>query len=147
MAQPQDEDFVRVFERENQPSVLGSKEFISRIKDRFFKKKINKEIPASKGLAPDGDRIISEVNRYYQAKPSASTAVRRGSENEPRDAALYLIRTLRAEPLMKISAGFGLNRYSSVSSVIMRIKTKLQKDRKFKQRLADIESNILKGQS
>ena len=147
MAQQQEEDLVRVFERQNQPSMLGTGEFISRIKSRFFKKKIDMEIPASKRLAPDLDRIISEVCRYYEIKPTALTAVRRGIENEPRDVAVYLIRTMRSEPLMKIGAGFGLNRYSSVSSVVMRVKKKLQKDTKLKERLARIERIILKGQS
>jgi chromosomal replication initiation ATPase DnaA len=54
---------------------------------------------------------------------------------------------MRAEPLMRVGAGFGLNRYSSVSSAVMRVKTKLQKDRKFKDRLEHIESNILKSQT
>jgi putative transposase len=147
MVQEQDEDLIRVFERERQPSMLGSKEFISWVKDRFFKKKIDNEIPASKGLAPDLDRIISEVNRYYETRPAALTAVRRGIENEPRDVAIYLIRTMRSEPLMRIGARFGLNRYSSVSSVVIRVNAKLQKDRKFKERLAHIESIILKGQT
>jgi putative transposase len=147
MAQHQDEDLVRILERKNQPSMLGTREFISRVKDRFFKKKIDKEIPASKRLAPDLNRIISGVSRYYGIKPTALTAVRRGVENEPRDVAVYLIRTMRSEPLMKIGADFGLNRYSSVSTVVMRVKTKLRKDRKFKERLAKIENNILKGQT
>jgi len=34
-----------------------------------------------------------------------------------------------------------------ISSVVMRVKTKLQKDKKFKERLANIENNILKGQT
>ena len=55
--------------------MLGSKEFFTWAKDRFFKKKIDKEIPASKGLAPDLNRIISEVIRYYGARPAALTAV------------------------------------------------------------------------
>jgi hypothetical protein len=54
---------------------------------------------------------------------------------------------MRAEPLMSVSANFGLTQYSSVSSVVMRVKAKLQKDRKFKNRLQQIESNILKSQS
>ena len=132
MAQQQDEDLVRVFELKNQPSMLGTKEFISRIKDRFFKKKIDKEIPASKGLAPDLDRIIFEVSRHYEIEPSALTAVRRGIENEPRDVAVYLIRTMRSEPLMRIGPAFGLKRYSSVSSVVMRIKTKLKRTESLK---------------
>jgi hypothetical protein len=54
---------------------------------------------------------------------------------------------MRSNPLMRVGAGFGLHRYSSVSSAVMREKTKLQKDRKFKDRLKHIESNILKGQT
>jgi hypothetical protein len=147
MAQQKDEDLVRVFERKNQPSMIGSKEFISWVKNRFFKKKLDKEIPASKKLAPEQDRIISEVSRYYEGRPIALTAVRRGVENEPRDVAIYLIRSMRSDPLMKIGVQFGLNQYSSVSSVVLRVKTKLLKDRKFKEHLAHIESNILKGQT
>ena len=71
----------------------------------------------------------------------------RGIENEPRDVAMYLIRSMRTEPLMRVGAGFGLNRYSSVSSAVMRIKIKLQKDRKFRDHLQYIENNILKGQT
>jgi hypothetical protein len=54
---------------------------------------------------------------------------------------------INSELLLKIGAGFGLNRYISVSSVVMRVKTKLQEDKKFKERLSNIENNILKGQA
>ena len=147
MAQQPDEDLVRVLDGKNPPSMLGSEKFISWIKDRFFKNKKDKEVPASKELAPDMETIISEVSRYYEIKPSTLKAVRRGIENEPRDVAIYLIRSMRKEPLMRVGAGFGLNRYSSVSSAVMRIKIKLQKDRKFRDRLKYIENNILKGQT
>jgi chromosomal replication initiation ATPase DnaA len=60
-------------------------------------------------------------------------------ENEPRDVAMYLIRSMRSEPLMRVGAGFGLNRYSSVNSAVIRVKTKLQKDRKFRDHLEHIE--------
>ena len=147
MAQEQDENLVRVLDGKNPPSMLGSEKFISWIKDLFFKKKKDKEVPASKELAPDLDTIISEVSRYYKVRLSKLKAVRRGMENEPRDVAIYLIRSMRSEPLMRVGAGFGLNRYSSVSSAVMRVKMKLQKDRKFRERLAHIEINIFKGQT
>lgn len=147
MAQKQDEDLVRVLDGKNPPSMLGSEKFISWIKDRFFKKKKDKQVPASKELAPDLDTIISEVSRYYKVRTTNLKAVRRGIENEPRDVAMYLIRSMRAEPLMRVGANFGLNQYSSVSSAVIRVKAKLQEDRKFKDRLQHIESNILKGQT
>jgi REP element-mobilizing transposase RayT len=147
MAQKQDEDLVRVLDGKHPPSMLGSEKFISWIKDRFFKKKIDQEVPASKQLAPDLDTIISEVSRYYKIKTTTLKAVRRGIESEPRDVAMYLIRSMRSEPLLRVGAGFGLNRYSSVSSAVMRVKTKLQKDKKLKDRLEHIENKILKGQT
>ena len=147
MAQEQDEDLVRVLDGNNPPAVLGSEKFICWIKDRFFKKKMHKEVPASKELASDLNTIISEVSRYYEIRPSTLKAVRRGIKNEPRDVAMYLIRAMRSEPLMRVGADFGLNRYSSVSSAVVRVKIKLQKDRKFKSHLECIKNNILKGQT
>lgn len=146
MSQEQDEDFSRVFDRKNLPPMLGSENFVSRIKDRFFQTKIDKEVPASKQLAPDIDMIISEVSRHYEINPTTLKSVRRGIENEPRDVAMYLIRSMRSEPLIRIGAEFGL-RYSSVSSVIGRVRSKLQKDRKFKNRLEYIKNSILKSQT
>ena len=147
MAQEQDENLLRVLDGKNPPSMLGSEKFISWIKDLFFKKKKDKEVPASNELAPDLDTIISEVSRYYKVRPTKLKAVRRGMENEPRDVAIYLIRSMRAEPLMRVGVNFGLNQYSSVSSAVVRVKAKLQKDRKFKERVQQIDSNILKSQT
>ena len=147
MAQEQDEGLVRLIESKKPASMLGSEKFLSWIKERFFKQKKDKEVPASKELAPDLETIISEVSRYYQIKPDKLKAVRRGIVNEPRDVAIYLIRSMRSEPLMQVGAGFGLNRYSSVSSAVMRVKIKLQKDRKFKNRFGNIANNIIKGQT
>ncbi|MFH1081762.1 MAG: helix-turn-helix domain-containing protein, partial [Pseudomonadota bacterium] len=93
------------------------------------------------------DTILREVGLHYDLNRSSMTRVRRGMENEARDVAMYLIRSLRSEPLMKVGAGFGLNRYSSVSSAVMRVKSRLQKDKQFRNRLEHIEGNILKGQS
>jgi chromosomal replication initiation ATPase DnaA len=86
------------------------------------------------------------VSLYYKIQPSTLKAVLRGIENEPRDVAIYLIRSMRAEPLMRIGAFFRWNRYSSVSSAVMRIKTKSQKDRKFRKSLGYIENRIIKRQ-
>ena len=107
MAQEQDENLVRVLDGKNPPSMLGSEKFISWIKDLFFKKKKDKEVPASKELAPDFDTIISEVSRYYKVRPTKLKAVRRGIESEPRDVAMYLIRSMRAEPLIRVGEKLG----------------------------------------
>jgi hypothetical protein len=48
---------------------------------------------------------------------------------------------------MQIGVNFGLTRYSSVGSAVIRVKAKLQKDKKLNGRLQDIENNIIKGQT
>ncbi len=72
--------------------------------------------------------------------------MKRGTENEPRNIAIYLMRSLRGEPLLKIGSEFKLNKHSSVSSVIERIKQKLQKNKKFKKRIEKINTILIKGQ-
>ena len=84
--------------------------------------------------------IVAEVSNYYNVRPTKLKAVQRGMENEPRDVAMYLIRSMRAEPLMSVGVNFGLTQYSSVSSVVMRVKAKLQKNSEFKDRLNRVKS-------
>ena len=49
----------------------------------------------------------------------------RGTFNEP-SAAIYLIRTLRRDRLNEIALVFMLKKYSSVSSIIERMKSRIQ---------------------
>jgi len=79
-------------------------------------------------------------------RPIKLRTVLRGIENKPRDVAMYLIRSMGAEPPMRVGESFGLSQYSAVSSAVVRVKVKPQKDRKFKEHVQHIESNILKSQ-
>jgi putative transposase len=72
--------------------------------------------------------------------------VKRGQFNEPRNLAIYLMRKLRKETLKNIGVRFGMEKYSSVSSVIERLKKQLQKDKKLKERLDNLEKMVLKDQ-
>ena len=99
-----------------------------------------------------GETLFKDNVDYQQfvnilQEPEALTRIRRGMANEPRDVAIYLIRTMRAEPLHHIGAVFNLNRYSSVSSVVYRVKARTQKDRKFETHVKNIRDAILKGQT
>jgi len=71
----------------------------------------------------------------------------RGVFNEPRNVAIYLIRVLRCEGLEEIDKDFDMTRYSSVSSVIERVKNQILKDRKFKKRRDAFRAELTKGQT
>jgi len=144
---PDAKELVSVFEKTNPPSMLGGRKFIEWVKERFFKDKIEKDVPQSKTLAPDRSTIIRTVCDFYDVTEKELVALRRGIENEPRDLAIYLLRSVCGEPLMRIGHKFGMTRYSSVGSAVYRIKKKLLNDNRFIKRLNTIIDLTKKGQS
>ena len=68
VAQLDSEEIIQVFDKKMMPSVLGSEKFTERIKEQFFDKKADKEVPESKNLAPDISRIKEAVCRIYKIK-------------------------------------------------------------------------------
>jgi len=50
---------------------------------------------------------------------------RRGISNEPRNVAIYLLRTLRGDNLEEIGRDFNISRFISVSSVVERMRRKI----------------------
>ncbi len=84
---------------------------------------------------------------YNKVELSQLFVARRGSENEPRNIAIYLARQIRGEPLKKIGESFNLNRVSSVSSVFERVKRKMGTDKKFRKKVEDIKGILYKGRT
>ena len=146
-AQLDSEEILQVFDKKTMPPVLGNERFIERIKGKFFNKKTDREVPESKSLAPDMTRIKETICRIYEIEEKDLIVAKRGAENEPRNVAIYLMRYLRGEPLLSISSQFNLNRHSSVSSVLERIRKKLKKDRRFRKRIEKIEKLLAQDKS
>ncbi|MBW1678651.1 MAG: transposase, partial [Deltaproteobacteria bacterium] len=96
---------------------------------------------------PDISRIKETVCRIYKIGEKDLIVAKRGTENEPRNVAIYLMRSLRGEPLLSIGSEFNLNRHSSVSSVLERTRKRLKEDRKFQKRIEKIEEMLAKGQT
>jgi len=123
------------------PSILGSEEFITWVKDRLPKKVKEKEISESKHLCPEVSDIKKAVCNYYKIEYTDLLKSRRGAENEARDLAIYMLRVIRGERLTIIGKVFNLNNYSSVSTVIERIRRKVESN-KFKKRYDQIIDTI-----
>ena len=67
---------------------------------------------------------------------------KRGSTNEPRNTAIYLMRHLMGSKLEEIGREFGINNYSSVSTVIERTKQKTTDDRKLRKRIEKLKIDL-----
>ena len=124
------------------PSMLGSEGFMERMRRMFSVDKRHVEVPESRSLVPDVKRIKEVVCRSYNVEKEALTVTRRGIANEPRNVAIYLMRHLRGDSLEEIGREFEVAKYSSVSSVIERIKAVIAKDRKLRQRVEELKKEI-----
>lgn len=140
------EEINRIFGRRKLPAVLGSKSFVDRIKEKYFTLKNFEEIPETKRLAPDVDKIKSAVCRAYKIKEDELYVTRRGFFNEPRNVAVYLIRRVRNDTLKQVGEQFGIEKYSTVSSIVERVKSEMKADRRFKKRVQDLNEGIIKSQ-
>jgi putative transposase len=140
------EEINQIFGRRNLPAVLGSKNFVNRIKDKFFNLNNFEEIPETKRLAPDIDKIKKAVCKAYDIKEKELYVNRRGYFNEPRNVAVYLIRRLRNDPLKQVGEQFGIGKYSTVSSIVERVKYEMEADKGLKKRIQKLAEIITKSQ-
>ncbi len=65
MAKDDSDELLDLFEQKKWPSLLGSENFISWVKETFFEKKKHRQVPESVQLAPDQEKIKREVCRAY----------------------------------------------------------------------------------
>ena len=109
------------------------------MKETFFIIKRDVEVPASKSLAPNSEKIKEAVCRLYDINEEHLLISKRGLTNEPRNTAIYLMRQLMGSKLEEIGREFGMNNYSSASTVIERTKQKAITDRKFRKRIEKLK--------
>jgi len=60
--------------------------------------------------------------------------------NEPRNVAIYLLRSLRGDNLEEIGKEFNITRFSSVSSVVERMSGKVSGDRQLRNCVEEIKT-------
>lgn len=132
MAIADDEEVSDVIEGKKWPVMMGGKEFMDYIKGQYYALKDDEEVTQAKDLAPEPEQIINTICDFYGVTPDNLFKAKRGEFNEPRNVSIYLMRKLRRETLKNIGARFGMEKYSSVSSVIERLKITMQKDRKIR---------------
>lgn len=142
----EENDISKVLDKKKWPAMLGSVDFITKVKEKFFSEKINDEVPQSRELAPDPYQIQKIVCEYYRIDKEELFSSRRGISNEPRNIAIYLTRRLRGDSLKQIGAHFQLKKYSSVSSIIERMNEAIVKDQKLRNRIGKLVTVLSKSQ-
>lgn len=146
VVQEDGKELVQLFSRKRWPVFLGSEKFIAGVKERFFSKNADSEIPQGKDLAPDLDRLFEVVAKGYQVKRQDLFYSRRGHYNEARNVAIYLARRLRGDRLKEIGEAFKIGGYSTVSSAVQRVKVGMERDELLRKKVHNLISIISKSQ-
>ena len=82
----------------------------------------------------------------YNIKEPELYVTRRGYFNEPRNVAVYLIRHLRNDTLKLVGENFGIEKYSTVSSIVERVKYGMKADKSLENRIQKLAEKITKSQ-
>ena len=141
-----DDEIAGILERKKWPSVLGPETFIDWVKGKYYALKTDQEVPQAKDLAPETDLIIKAVCKFYDVRRDELYRSRRGQFNEPRNVAVFLTRKLRRDSLKDIGRQFHMEKYSSVSSIIERMKRQMQVDGNLKKRVDRVADWASKSQ-
>ena len=136
------EEIEQIFSLKKLPSVLGTEGFINWVKEKYYKVKFNEEIPESRALAPSMGKIKNVVCNAYHVDEEGLIVSRRGIANEPRNVAIYLMRHFTEETLERIGLEFNIKKYSSVGSVIERMRMQISKDKKLGKRIKELENKL-----
>ena len=139
MAQDESDDLTAVLSKRNVPSILGSDDFVSWVKASFQSLRSHREVPASRLLAPSLKAIQSAVCSGYGIDRNELLSSRRGMSNDARNVGIYLARRHSGQTLATIGDAFGLEHYSSVSSVVSRMKQRIANDRSLRRKVEAIE--------
>jgi hypothetical protein len=141
------QEVTEFFSKKNIASVFGSSDFIEWVKGKFYEPKQHDEVPESRQLAPTIADIKQAVCRLYKEDEKVLEQTKRGQVNEPRNIAVYLARKHSGLRLSEIGVEFGLEKYSSVSSIVMRTEQLITQKKQLKKRVEKIRSILSKSQA
>ncbi len=141
--QDEPEVIERFYSLKNLPSILGNDSFKEWVKEQFTHLLFKEEITKSRELAPSPEKIIALVCDHFKINKEQLTISKRGTENLPRDVAIYLVRYHCRDTLSRVGLHFGINNYSTVSSAVERVKLRMKRDIILQKHLKMIAKNLL----
>ena len=146
MVQEDTEEIERIYSQKKLPAVLGSDTFIKIVRQRYSCEKMDNEVPESKLLVPSAQSIIDAVCSEHGIDEEVLLQSRRGTSNEQRNLAVYLVRPLRGEKLKSLAKLFHINSYSAVSSILCRMEERIKEEKVLEKKAIQLKELIKKSQ-
>jgi REP element-mobilizing transposase RayT len=141
------DDVSKFYAKTSMPPFLGSEDFKRFvIEEGHVKGGFHTDIPGLRRFAPLPADIKEAVRKTYRTDSQTFQRSRRGQNNPARNVAVYLTRQLTGLSLTEIGKEFNLLNYSSVSSIIGRVKIQLSIDKELSGKIEKIESKLKMSQ-
>lgn len=125
--------------------MLGTEEFVERVKSRYISVKPDREVPQQRGMVGmiDADEYLMRASALLGRDLNRFREMGRlyGEEREDRDLLVYLLWEKRAFMNEEIGRFFEVS-YSAVSHIVRRVKRQLQKDKNWKRKRDSLNSQI-----
>ena len=122
---------------------LGSEEWVTQWRRRLAEEPVCDGVPARKQLAwrPTLEDVVATVSQVLEVDRGELLAVRR-RPNDPRSAAIYLVRHLTNEPVGEIGRYFGGVSTAAISKTVARAEERRVADRAWDRRLKDLSDHL-----
>jgi putative transposase len=142
-----EEELEEFYKGRYQKPILGDKGFVQKVRGKLGEKaKVEVDKPESREVFGLGiEEIVRATAREYGKRAEDLKERRRGIENEARTMAIYLSRQLGGHKHSEIGKMLGLDNMSSVSSACLRMKLKVEQDRRVGRRAQRITGAVVKG--
>ena len=142
-----EEEIEEFYQGPYQKPVLGSKEFIGRVRERLGDKaRVEQEKPESRRIfGVELEQIVEATAREYGKEVEELKRRKRGGENEARMVAIYLGRHLGGHKHEEIGKTVGLGKPSSVSSAYLLMKERVAKEKRLERKVRRVEDALTKS--
>lgn len=123
--------------------LLGSAEWVTRLKEQLADEPDDATVPDRRRLKwrPTAKQIVRAVARRFGVDPAAIGEVRR-RQNDPRMAAIYLLRNWTDQGVTELARAYGPVSPSAISKLVRRAGSRRQEDPAWDRLLRQLEKDI-----
>ncbi len=125
--------------------ILGTGQFVDRIKARYASKKPHREVPQQRGLVGriSAEEVLEQASGFLHCDVHRFKKVGRlyGEDKENRDLLVFFLWERGAYTNAEIGEVFGVG-YTAVSHIVKKVKDKMKSHRDYREKYALINSQI-----
>jgi len=144
--QQNSEEIETFYTKQKLSPVFGTAGFVETIKNLFSHTIREHEIPETRIFTASYPEIVKAVCHVCQVTEEELHRSRRGHSNDARDLLIYSMRQHSRQTLSQIGTHLGIEKYSTVSSAVQRIKRELASNKELQILTKEIDKKLSRSQ-